>query len=136
MIRNLYYEIWVDAITFEKKNHAHLRNWKAYTIMPISIAQGINLLTILMWLRPVGVKVDPFIHFSIFPGTILNSLLSGLMTLFLPFLILNYLFIFRKRRYENLLELYQARRGRLYGAYFVVSMVLFLGPIIVGKWIL
>ncbi len=133
---NLYYEIWVDAIVYEKTRNGDKRNWKIYTLVPISILQGINLLTILFWLVFLTIKFDPFLHFNIFPGKIINSFMSGFITLFLPFLILNYLLIFRKNKYDTLLIRYDYKKGKYYIIYFITSIGIFLLPIIIGKWII
>ncbi len=41
----LYYKIWVDAIASAKAKKSQPGNWKLYTIVPISLLQGINLFT-------------------------------------------------------------------------------------------
>lgn len=45
---NLYYKIGVDVIVYEKTKHGHLWNWKTYTIIPISVLQGFNLLIVFL----------------------------------------------------------------------------------------
>jgi hypothetical protein len=86
---NLYYKIWVDAIVYEKTKHGHLRNWKPYTLIPISVLQGVNLLTIFFWLSTFNLKIDIFLDFDLFPGILIDGFLSGFVTLFLPFILLN-----------------------------------------------
>ena len=135
-MKNLYYEIWVDAIIFEKTKHGHLRNWKTFTLIPISILQGINLLTIFFWLVTFGIKFDIFFDFNLFPGEMLDGSISGFITLFLPFLILNYFLVFRRKKYKTLIEKYDYRKGKLYLTYFLTTILVFILPIIVGKWIL
>jgi hypothetical protein len=133
---SLYYKIWVDAIVYEKTKHGSMRNWKPYTLIPISVLQGINLLSVLFWLSAFNIKLDIFIDFKLFPGEMLNGFLSGFLTLFLPFLVLNYLLVFRRKKYDDLIEKYNYRKGKLYLIYFLTTILVFILPIIIGKWIL
>jgi len=136
MILNLFYKIWVDAIVYEKTKHGDIRNWKPYTLIPISVLQGINLLTVFFWLNALDIKLDIFIDFKLFPGEMLNGFLSGFLTLFLPFIVLNYLLVFRGKKYDDLIQKYNYRRGKLYLIYFLATIFIFILPIIIGKWIL
>jgi hypothetical protein len=133
---NLYYKIWVDAIVYEKTKHGHLRNWKPYTLIPISVLQGVNLLTIFFWLSTFNLKIDIFLDFDLFPGILIDGFLSGFVTLFLPFILLNWLLIFRGKKFESLIKKYEYKKGKLYLIYFLTSIVVFILPIIIGKWIL
>jgi hypothetical protein len=133
---NLYYKIWVDAIVYEKTKHGHLRNWKPYTLIPISVLQGVNLLTIFFWLSTFNLKIDIFLDFDLFPGKMIDGFLSGFITLFLPFILLNWLLIFRGKRFESLVEKYEYKKGKLYLLYFLTTIGVFILPIIIGKWII
>lgn len=135
-MKNLYYKIWVDAIVYEKTNNGQLRNWKSFTIIPISILQGINMLTVFIWLTAIDIKVDIFLEFDLFRGKMIDGFLSGALTLFIPFLLLNYLLIFRGSKYIDLIEKYEYKKGKLYLLYFLFSIGIFIVPIIIGKWIL
>ena len=133
---NLYYKIWTDAIVFERSKHGHLRNWKIFTLIPITVLQGINLLTVFLWLSALNIKIDIFIEFNIFPGTMLDSFASAAVTLFLPFLIINYFLILRGKRFQLLIKKYGYKNGRLYLFYFIATISIFIIPLIVGKFIL
>lgn len=135
-MKDLYYKIWVDAIVYEKTKHGHLRNWKPYTLVPISILQGVNLLTIFVWLSTFNVKIDIFIDFDIFPGKMIDGFISGFLTLFLPFLVLNYILVFRAEKYNTLVEKYAYRNGNLYFIYFLTSIGSFILPILFMKYII
>jgi len=135
-MKDLYYKIWVDAIVYEKTKHGHLRNWKPYTLVPISILQGVNLLTIFFWLSTFNVKIDIFIDFDIFPGKMIDGFISGFLTLFLPFLVLNYILVFRAEKYNTLVEKYTYRNGNLYFIYFLTSIGSFILPILFMKYII
>lgn len=131
-MKNLYYQIWADAIVYEKTNFGHMRNWKVYTLLPISFFQGINLWTIIMGLITFNVKVDAFFDFDVFPGTMFDKFLSVFITLFLPFLILNYLLIFRNKQYEKIITKYEYKKGRFYILYLIISGCIILLPLIIA----
>ena len=135
-MKNLYYKIWVDAIVYERTKHGHLRNWKPYTLIPISVLQGVNLLTVFFWLSTINVKIDIFVDLNIFPGKMIDVFLSGFLTLFLPFILLNYALIFRGKKYDTLIEKYGYRNGKLYLLYFLTTVGVFILPIIFMKWII
>lgn len=135
-MKNLYNKIWVDAIVYEKTKHGHMRNWKPYTLIPISVLQGVNLLTIFFWLSTFNIKIDIFIDFDLFPGTMIDGFISGFITLFLSFIMLNWLLIFRGERHESLIKKYDYKKGKLYLVYFLTTIGVFLLPLIIGKWIL
>lgn len=132
-MKNFYYKIWVDAIVYEKTKYGHMRNWKTYTLIPISVLQGVNLLTIFFWLSTFNLKIDIFLDFDLFPGKMIDGFLSGFITLFLPFILLNWLIIFRGERYENLIKKYDYKKGKLYLIYFLTTIGVFILPIIIGK---
>ncbi len=135
-MNNLYYKIWADAIIYEKTKHGHFRNWKIYTILPMSVLQGLNLFTIFFYLLFFNIKLDIFIEFDFMPGTMTEKALSSFITLFLPFIIINYFLIFRNKRYEKVLEQNKYRNGKLIITYAIVSPLLILLPIIIGKLLL
>jgi len=125
-MRNIYYEIWVDAIIWEKNTNGKRRNWKPYTLIPISLFQGINILTICFWCH-----IPLFINIHIFKP--IDGFLSYSISGLIPFITLNYFIIFYKQRYEILIEKYKYHNGKLYLWYFLFSIGGFIIPIVVGK---
>ena len=132
---NIYYKVWVDAIVFEQTKNGERRNWKIFTLIPISVFQGINLLTIFFWIRSFTRHFNPFIAINLFQIEAINAFLSFAITCYIPFLVLNYLLIFYNHRYESLIAKYKYRNGKLYLTYFLFSIGVFIIPIIVGKFI-
>ncbi|PVD50038.1 hypothetical protein DC498_22220 [Terrimonas sp.] len=83
-------------------------------------------------LRNYFYKIDiPF-----FPVRV-NNVLTYVILFILPCALINYLLIFRNRRYEKLLNKYPYYNGKLFISYFVISMflpiVLMWGAIIFSK---
>lgn len=126
-MENIYYKIWVDAIVWEKATNGKRRNWKFYTLIPISLCQGINLLTICFWFH-----VPIFFNIHLFSIKSLNSFLSYSISLLFPFMILNYFIIIYNKRYESLITEYKYHNGKLYLWYFLLSVGAFIIPIIIA----
>jgi hypothetical protein len=130
---NVYYKIWVDAIVFEQTKNGQRRNWKIFTLLPLSIIQGINLLTILFWIIALThTKIPLLFDSTIFNAKGLNTLIPVLL-FFMPFIGLNYLLIIYNQRYKNLIAKYKYYNGKLYLGYFLFSTSIFILPIIIGK---
>lgn len=128
---NTYYRIWVDAITAERSKKGEQGSWKAFTIIPISILQGINLLTLIFLIRIIthgGVPV--VLSLNIFRERALNTFLAGALTFFVPFVILNYLLIFYNQRYNDLLRIYRDSNGKLYRKYFLITIGIIVIPML------
>lgn len=81
-MKNLYYKIWVDAIVYEITKHGHLRNWKPNTLIPISVLQGVNFLTIFFWLSTFNLKIDIFLDFDLFPGKMIDGFFFQVLLLY------------------------------------------------------
>ena len=131
---DLYYKIWTDAVAAEQEKKSATRNWKLYTLIPISLLQGINLLTFFYWMKMIVNRNLPLampVHF--FNARLINVFFSVVITLVIPFIILNYLVIFSNNRYEVLLSKYKSHHGKLYKRYALISIGLFIVPIIIVK---
>jgi hypothetical protein len=128
----LYYKIWVDAIVTEKAKKVEARNWKLYTLIPISLLQGINLFTFFYWMKTLVNRTLPlFFPVTIFNARLINDFISIVITLFIPFVLLNYLLIFNNERYEQLMIKYKPEDKNLYKKYSLVTLGLFIIPLII-----
>jgi len=130
----LYYRIWVDAIVFEQSKKSQKRSFKFYTLIPISLLQGINLFTFFYWMKVlVNRNLPLFFGVDIFNARPINGFISILLTLFIPFVILNYLLIFSNDKYVDLIKKYPYQKGKLYRRYVLNTMGIFIIPIIIQK---
>jgi hypothetical protein len=130
----LYYKIWVDAIITERAKKPEGKNWKLYTIIPISLLQGTNLFTFFYWMKTIVNRNLPlFFGVDIFNARLINGFISIILTLFIPFVILNYLLIFNNDRYEELIAKYKSKREKFYKKYTLVTLGLLIVPIIIQK---
>ena len=101
----LYYKIWVDAITSTRAKKAEAAGWKLYTLVPMSLLAGVNLFTFFLWMKTlVNHRLPLFFPVNIFNYRLINDFISIVVTLFIPFVILTYLLIFTNERYERLLQ--------------------------------
>lgn len=130
-MENLYYKIWVDAIYLERKNNEKYRNWKVHTMIPITMMQFVNILTLSLLLNVF--KINFIIDlFDFLPEYKFDVYLSAFIVLIL-FALINYLLIFRKHRYELLQTKYNNKNGKLYKGYVLFSLGIFIVPVAVGK---
>ena len=139
-IKKIYYRVWIDAIKAAIKTDKDGRtSWKSLLLIIFSVSQGINLLTIFFILKILSIAdVNIFIHFDLFPGKMLDGFLSAFITLFLPFFLLNYFLVFFKDKYKILMDdfnSFKIKEGLVFMLYFFASMLLFILPIVIGKWI-
>lgn len=129
---SLYYKIWIDAIETERAKKVEARNWKLYTIIPISLLQGINLFTFFYWMKTMVNRTLPlFFPVTIFNALLINDFISIVITLFVPFVLLNYLLIFNNERYKQLLIKYKAGHEKFYKKYTLITIALLIIPIII-----
>jgi hypothetical protein len=128
----LYYRIWVDAIAATKAKMAGTDSWKAYTLVPMSLLMGINLLTFFVWMHSLVSRRLPLVlPVTIFHYRLINDFISVVTTLFIPFVLLNYLLIFNNNRYEQLLTKYPPQNGKLYKKYTLISLGILAIPIMI-----
>jgi hypothetical protein len=128
----LYYRTWVDAIVVEKSKKTQKRNWKLYTIIPMSLLQGVNLFTIFYWMKIIVNKNLPLVFgVDIFNAKLINTFFSVVITLFIPFVILNYLLIFSNDQYEDLITRYGSQSQKLYKKYTLYTLGIAIIPVII-----
>lgn len=133
-MRNLYYNIWVDAIVNIKKNPQHKHDWKFYSMFFMTILTSLNFITVLMWLGFLGLKTTS-LKINVFSGTILDSFAIYLIQFALPCFLLNYFFIFYKDKYKRLIEEHEDRKGKLFLIYLFGTIGVFIIPVWFYWWL-
>lgn len=127
---SIYYKIWVDAITQERaKKGEDGKYWKSFTIIPISLIQGVNLLTLLFFLR-FFTDIPILFTLDLTRDIAINAFMAGLLVFFIPFVLLNYLLIFYNNRYNKLMNLYPAKDSKLYRNYVLISLGIIVIPFV------
>lgn len=133
---SLYYKIWVDAIVKLRSRPQNAGIWKYFAMAFMSMAMAINFIFIMAILQRNVFNADFYsLDVNIFPGTILNSFTSFFILFLLPMLLLNYFLIFYKNRYEQLIEKYEYRNGKLFITYFLLSLFMPLLVLYAGMFI-
>jgi hypothetical protein len=120
----LYYRIWTDCITRLKLQPANKYDWPRKSMFIMSIAMTFNFALLMSILqRPIlgyyFYKLDiPFL------SRYVNNVVSFVILFVMPCVIVNYLLIFRNKRYDKLLKRYPYYNGKLIVTYFLISMFL------------
>ena len=135
---NLYYRIWVDCILRLKSIEANKDNWQIKSQIMMTVAMTFNFILIMAILQRNILKVYFYkINIHIL-SSYENNILGILILFFLPCLIINYLLIFRGKRYEKLVEKYPYHNGKLILIYILISMffplILLLGGMILLRF--
>jgi hypothetical protein len=130
---NLYYLIWADSIQSIRKNQPNKKDWKISIFLIITTMHSFNLWIVLLWLKYFKVLILPPFNIDIFPGNMIDGFLSFAIEFASPFVLLNYLLIFRNNRYEKIVEKYKDLKIK-YGLYYCLSMIIgaFLSAVLYG----
>lgn len=116
-MKNWYYVVWSDAIRSIRKNHPKDKNWKAKIFSYTTFIHSANFWFFLVWLQQFGVITIPKFEIDFFGINFLDGFLSYTIRFALPFLVLNYVLVFSKNRYEKILEKYPETKYRYFLIY-------------------
>lgn len=105
-IKNIYYYLWADAIQRFRHHNPDRTDWKFAVYSFITFIHALNFWVIILWLKYFKLLILPIIEINIFLGTMLNGLISFLVTFASPFIVANYFLIFNNNRYEKILKKY------------------------------
>jgi hypothetical protein len=120
----IYYRIWMDLITRLWLKESTKNNWQLKSMISMSIAMTFNfvLLMIILQRQVLGYY---FYELNIsFLSSFENYIFTMLFLYASPCIIVNYLLIFRGKRYQRLLEKYPHYNGKLFLIYFLASLFL------------
>ena len=120
----LYYRIWVDCISRARRQPDSRQSWQTNCMIFMTLAMTFNFILAMTIFEEYVLKNYFYkLDFSLLPVRI-NNVLSYLILFILPCVVINYLLIFRKRKYEKLLKKYPYYNGKLFLIYFLISMLL------------
>ena len=132
----LYYRIWVDCITRLRSIEANKDNWQTKGIISMSTAMTFNFVLLMVIIQKNILDYYFYeINIPFFSG-FLNYILTILILFFLPCVIINYLLIFRNKRYEKLLKKYPYSNGKFIVAYILISMFLPIVLLLIAMFLL
>jgi hypothetical protein len=130
---SLYFKIWVDALLKIRRNPLRKEDWKWMVQIYMAITMALNLMFLLAILQRNIFNFSFYdIEINLFPVKILNDLLSGFILFFLPPLLINYLLIFKNKKYLDLIEKYKSENGNYFFRYFFTSLFLPLVVLIIA----
>jgi len=120
---NIYYKIWVDCIGRTKSVEESKHKWKGNSMFIMTTTMTFNFAFLLAMVERHIISHFYYIEIDFLPQT-LNSILTIGILFVLPIYIINYLLIFRKKRYEKLIEKYPYKNGKLIIPYSIISIML------------
>lgn len=129
---SLYYRIWIDLIKRAKSRSENRENWPKMTMIFMTVAMSLNL-SLFMSILEKHILERPFYDIELnFLSKHLSNVVSFMILFVLPCALINYFLIFYRHRYKKLLEKYPSKDGKLFLAYFFISMLLPLVLLIIG----
>ena len=132
----LYYRIWVDCITRLRSIEANKDNWQIKGIVMMSTAMTFNfVLLMIIFQKNILDYIFYEINIPVLSG-FQNYILTILILYFLPCVIINYLLIFRNKRYEKLLKKYPYSNGKFIVAYILISLFLPIVLLLIAMFLL
>ena len=132
----LYYRIWVDCITRLRSIEANKDNWQIKGIVMMSTAMTFNfVLLMVIFQKNILDYIFYEINIPVLSG-FQNYILTILILYFLPCVIINYLVIFRNKRYEKLLKKYPYSNGKFIVAYILISLFLPIVLLLIAMFLL
>ena len=121
----LYYKIWVDCLLKLRSIPANRTMWKFYGLVFMSMAMALNIALFMAILqRNILGKTFYHLNVDIFLGTKLDSFVSFFILYLAAPLLINYVLVFRNKRYEELFKRYKSYNGKLGITYLMVSYFL------------
>jgi hypothetical protein len=118
----LYYLIWVDLILKAKSQPANKHNWQIITLIFMTVPMAVDFMFFMMILQK-DILDNHFYQFQIpiIPEQLADPL--SLAILFIgPPLVINYVLIFRNRRYQKLIKKYKSYDGKVAATFLVLAL--------------
>lgn len=121
---SLYYKIWVDCIIRLRSRETNKTNWQAKGLIIMTFAMTFNFVLIMVLLQR---EVLGFYFYELNIPSLsgfVNYVVTMVFLYIFPCFIVNYLLIFRNKRYEKLQKKYEYHDGKLILKYFIISIFL------------
>jgi hypothetical protein len=136
-ISRMYYSVWTDCIVQIQTVPANKKSWKWKAMVIMTMPMGVFFAFIMAIIQSPSFGLPDFYHLyvDIFPGENLDNFISGFTLFFLPFILFNYLLIFRKKKYEKIVKEYPFHHGKYFLIFLLtgmlVPMLVLVGGIVV-----
>lgn len=121
-----YYILWSDAINWGRSSIKTISIWKLHTLSLITLANGFNLMMLSLVLEKViGHKISLFhLTIDVTQSNSINQIIGGILIFYLPPLVINYVLIFYKRRWDIVRKKYSSHNGKIYKWYIAGSVII------------
>lgn len=118
----LYYLIWVDLILKAKSQPANKNNWQFMTLIFMTVPMAVDFLLLMTILENYILGYNFYeLQIPVIPREIGDPISFAILYVGPPFAI-NYMLIFRNRRYEKLIIKYEYHDGKLAVTYIVLAL--------------
>lgn len=130
----LYYLIWVDLILRAQSQPANKHNWRIMTLAYMTIIMALDLVFIITIIEKaiVGYNFYDF-EIPVLPQKI-GDPISFVILFAIPPLVINYMLIFRNRRYEKLIKKYEYHDGKLAVTYMLLGLFVPVAALLLGMF--
>lgn len=119
----IYYRIWIDCLKRARLQPASKHNWYVGSMIFMTMAMAFNLVVIMTILEKYVFHFYFYkINVPFFPVYV-NNVFSYIFLFIFPCAAINYLLIFRNKKYKKLLKRYPYYDGKLFVTYFLLSMM-------------
>jgi hypothetical protein len=122
-MKNPYYILWAEAFCRYKNSHKDDKSWAFKVFQMYTFINGINLATLIIWLRILDIWIPPKFEINVFPGTLLDKVFEFFILFWLPCIIINYFLIMRKKRYNFIINKYEKYQNK-YAVYYGFGSIL------------
>jgi hypothetical protein len=129
-ISRMYYTVWTDCIVQIQTVPANKKSWKSKAMVIMTMPMGVSFTFVMAIIQSPSFGLPSFydLDLDIFPSHNLNSAISGFILFYLPFVLLNYFLIFRKKKYEKIIKEYSFHHGKYFLIFLLTGMFV---PIII-----
>ncbi len=127
---NIYYAIWADAINYVRIKNAGEGSWKVFTFCYMSILLSFNIIaciSAILFFTGKNITSGIYEVLMLIHSKLLRDFIWAIIVLFIPSMCTTYFFVFRKRKYKDILSKYKFRNGKLVLIYFLLTVVLMFG---------
>jgi hypothetical protein len=123
-MKNIYFAWWADSIIRIKVFNPKMQDWEMKIFILNTTLNALNYWVIIIWLKYLNILKIPLLTLDIFPGDVIDNVISAIINFATPFIILNYFLVFQKNRYEKIVSLYQDGKLNIAFPYAVISVCL------------
>ena len=138
LIRNIYYNLWADAINYERLKNGGENHWKIFTFTYMSILFSLNITALLSSiLFFTGYEITSQYRNQLevyFSSEVLANVFWSLTVLHIPSVIITYFGVFYKKKYEYILSNYKFKNGKWLLIYYLLTVLAFFGFSLLNKF--